>query len=215
MTAAQKRRLTHRLRRFLLLGLVALVGYLVGFAAAATLIGEQDTTQPAEIIVVLGSGLKEDGRPGPALTRRSRQGAALWHTGVAPLIMCTGGQSEYFPRTEAAACREILLAAGVPAVAILLEVRSRSTEENAIYSKQLLDRLGLSRIVLVSDSFHMLRARWLFQKQGIDPFASPVPADRLRDWRVYPAALIREFIAFNWQLFKDLFGIPWTHVKGI
>ena len=197
------------------MGVVAFVGYLAAFATTATVIGEQDTTQPAEIIIVLGSGLREDGRPGPALLRRSRHGATLWHEGVAPLILCTGGQSEYSSRTESAACREILLAAGVPADAILLEERSRSTEENAIYSKQVLHGLGLSRSVLVSDRFHMLRARWLFQKQGMDPFASPVPADRLRDLRVYPAALIREFIAFNWQLFKELFGIPWTHVRGI
>jgi len=215
MTAAQKGRLTHRIKRFLLLGILALVLYLLGFVLAATVIGEQDSAEPADIIIVLGSGLRKDGRPGPALLRRSRHGAALWHEGFAPLLFCAGGQSEYYPRTEAQACREILMAAGVLEEAILLEESSRSTEENAIYSKQLLDRLGLSRIVLVSDSFHMLRARWLFQKQGIEPFASPVPADRLRDPRDYPAALTREFIAFNWQLIKDLFGIPWTHVKGI
>lgn len=215
MTAAQKRRLAHRIKRFLLLGIAALVLYLLGFVLAAYFVGEQDSAEPSDIIIVLGSGLREDGRPGPALLRRSRHGAALWHEGFAPLILCTGGQSEYYPRTEAAACREILLTAGLPDEAILLEERSRSTEENAIYSKQLLDELGLSQVVLVSDSFHMLRARWLFQKQGIEPYASPVPADRLRDMRVYPAAIIREFVAFNWQLFKDLFGIPWTHIRGI
>lgn len=212
---AQKTNTQKRLKRLTLFILLAALLYFAAFTAAATIVGEQDTSQPAEIIIVLGSGLKEDGSPGPALSRRSRHGAALWHEGIAPLVMCTGGQSEYYPRTEAAACREILLAAGLPGDAILLEERSRSTEENAIYSKQLLDRLGLSRSVLVSDSFHMLRARWLFQKQGIDPFASPVPVDRLRDTRVYPTAIIREFVAFNWQLFKDLFGIPWTHVSGI
>lgn len=215
MTAAQKRRLAHRIKRFLLLGIAALVLYLLGFVLAAYFVGEQDSAEPSDIIIVLGSGLREDGRPGPALLRRSRHGAALWHEGFAPLILCTGGQSEYYPRTEAAACREILLTAGLPDEAILLKERSRSTEENAIYSKQLLDELGLSQVVLVSDSFHMLRARWLFQKQGIEPYASPVPADRLRDMRVYPAAIIREFVAFNWQLFKDLFGIPWTHIRGI
>ena len=159
--------------------------------------------------------MREDGRPGPALTRRTRHAAALWHDGIAPLVLCTGGQSEYYPRTEAAACREILLAAGLPDEAILTEERSRSTEENAIYSKRLLDDLRLSRLVLVSDSYHMLRAGWLFGMQGIETYASPVPADRIRGQLVYPYSLVREFIAFNWQLFKDLFRIPWTHVRGI
>ena len=141
--------------------------------------------------------------------------AGLWREGIAPLVLCTGGQSEYYPRTEADACREILLGAGLPAEAILVEERSRSTEENAIYSKRILDEGRLSRVVLVSDASHMLRARWLFHKQGIDTYASPVPTNRIRDARVYPLALIREFIAFNWQLFKDAFNIPWTHVRGI
>ena len=98
----------------------------------------QDSAEPADIIIVLGAGLKEDGRPGPALTRRTQHAAALWHEGIAPLVLCAGGQSEYYPRTEAAACREILIAAGLPDASILMEERSRSTEENAIYSQRLL-----------------------------------------------------------------------------
>lgn len=195
--------------------ILALVLYLVGFAIAAFMTGEQDTTEPADVIIVLGSGLRKDGQPGPALTRRTRRAADLWHEGIAPLVLCTGGQSEYYPRTEAAACREILLATGLPAAAILMEERSRSTEENAIYSKRILDEMQLARVVLVSDSYHMLRAGWLFRSQGIQSFASPVKSNRIRDPRVYPFSLVREFIAFNWQLFKDIFNIPWTHVRGI
>lgn len=212
---AQKAKIRNRFMRVLLFVFAAALLYFAAFIAAAHCTGRQDTAEPADIIVVLGSGLKEDGRPGPALTRRSRHGAALWHNSVAPLILCTGGQSEYYPRTEASACREILLGAGLPAEAILLEDRSRSTEENAIYSKRIMDELGLSRVVLVSDSYHMLRARWLFRGQGIAAFASPAPAERIRDPRHYPYSLVREFIAFNWQVFKDAFNIPLTHISGL
>jgi len=211
----KKNRIRRRIKRFLLFMFLAALLYFAAFASAVHFTGLQDTSQPADVIIVLGAGLREDGRPGPALTRRTRHAAALWHDGIAPLVLCTGGQSEYYPRTEAAACREILLAAGLPDEAILTEERSRSTEENAIYSKRLLDDLRLSRLVLVSDSYHMLRAGWLFGMQGIETYASPVPADRIRGPLVYPYSLVREFIAFNWQLFKDIFGIPWTHVRGI
>lgn len=213
--SAPKSKTQKRLTRLTLFIVLAALLYFAAFAIAVHVRGLQDSAQASDIIIVLGSGLRKDGRPGPALTRRSKHGAALWHDDVAPLVLCTGGQSEYVPRTEAAACREILLAAGLPPAAILLEERSRSTEENAIYSKPILEDRGLSRVVLVSDASHMLRARWLFSKQGIEAFASPVPANRIRDPRVYPAALIREFIAFNWQLFKDALRIPWTHVRGI
>ena len=214
-TTAPKSKTRKRLKRMALFILFACLLYFAAFATAVHFTGLQDSAEAADIIIVLGAGLKEDGRPGPALTRRTRHAAALWHEGIAPLVLCTGGQSEYYPRAEAAACREILLGAGLPAAAILMEERSRSTEENAIYSQRLLHDLELSRIVLVSDSYHMLRARWLFAMQGIDAFASPAPADRIHGRLVYPYSLVREFVAFNWQLFKEAFGIPLTHVRGI
>jgi len=189
--------------------------YFAVFISAVHFTGLQDNAESADIIIVLGAGLREDGRPGPALTRRTRHAAALWHEGIAPLVLCAGGQSEYYPRTEAAACREILIASGLPEGAVLTEERSRSTEENAIYSERLLDDLGLSRIVLVSDSYHMLRAGWLFNGRDLETFASPAPADRIRGRLVYPYSLAREFLAFNWQLFKELFNIPLTHISGI
>ncbi len=214
-TSAQKTKTRKRIKRLTLGILAAALLYFVGFIAAAHVIGSRDNRKNADIIIVLGAGLNDDGRPGPALTRRSLHGAALWHDDIAPLILCAGGQSEYYPRTEADACRELLLGAGLPDHAILMEGRSRSTEENAIYSKLLLDELGLSRAVLVSDSYHVLRAGWLFSLQGVSAAASPVPAQRIRGRSVYPYSLIREFIAFNWQLFKDAFRIPWTHVRGV
>lgn len=198
---------------FIILSAAAL--YLIVFIIAVHFYGTIDTTQEADAIVVLGAGLLRDGRPGWALTRRSLQAADLWHAGIAPYIICTGGQAESFPRSEAAACREILRASQVPTSAILLEEQSRSTEENAIYSRRIMDGLGIADVVLVSDSYHMLRAGWLFQLQGISTFRSPVPARRIRSPLSYPYSLIREFVAFNWQLFKEIFQIPVTHLKGV
>ena len=212
---AKKSKTRKRLKRLTLFILLASLLYFAAFATAVHVTGLRDSAAPADIIIVLGAGLKEDGRPSPALTRRTQHAAALWHEGIAPLVLCAGGQSEYYPRTEAAACREILIAAGLPAAAILMEERSRSTEENAIYSQRLLDDLGLSRIVLVSDSYHLLRAGWLFTGRGMKTLASPVPANRIHGGLVYPYSLAREFLAFNWQLFKELFNIPLTHISGI
>ena len=204
-----------RKRHILLLVILAALFYFSAVIAAIHFTGNIDRTRESDVIIVLGAGLRHDGRPSWALTRRSRQGAELWKQGIAPTILCTGGMAESYPRTEASACREILLAAGVPASAILLEEQSRSTEENAIYSKRILDARDLGTAVLVSDSFHMLRASWLFQLQGIATVASPVPADRIQQPLFYPYSLVREFLAFHWHLFKEVFGIPLTHLTGI
>ncbi len=204
-----------RIRRILLLSILAALLYFCAFVLIVHHTGEQDTRAESDVIIVLGAGLLRDGRPGWALTRRSRQGAELWHDGIAPYVLCTGGQAESYPRSEASACREILLASGLPAAAILMEDGSRSTEENAIFSRRLLDGMGLARVVLVSDSYHMMRASWLFRQQGLETFTSPVPANRIHYPLFYPYSLLREFLAFHWQLLKEALGIPLTHLNGI
>ena len=55
-----------------------------------------------------------------------------------PHVLCTGAQADGYPRSEADACREVLMREGVPESAIWLEDESRSTEENAINSTQIL-----------------------------------------------------------------------------
>ena len=202
-------------KRLILIMLMAGTLYFLVFIVAVHFYGTIDTAQEAEVIVVLGAGLLRDGRPGWALTRRSLHAADLWRAGNAPYVLCAGGQAQPFPRSEAAACRELLLANRVPASAILLEERSRSTEENAIYSRQILNAMGLEQVVLVSDSYHMLRASWLFQLQGISTYRSPAPARLIRAPLSYPYSLAREFLAFNWQLIKEAFKIPVTHLSGV
>ena len=201
-------------RRFFPGLFAAMLIYFIGFMALVQFFGAQDTAQRSDVIIVLGAGLRRDGRPSSTLTKRSQHGAALWKSGLAERVVCTGGQAKTYPRSEAEACREVLLRNGVPAAAIILEDRSRSTEENAIFSKSLMDGLGLKSAVLVSDSYHMLRANWLFQRQGIQISRSSVPASRANYLMLYPYAL-REFGAIHWQALKDALGLPLTHLPGI
>ena len=214
-TLWQKPKTRKRLQRLVLSIVAAALLYFLAFIATIHHTGTQDTTQESDVIIILGAGLLRDGRPGWALTRRSRQAADLWHAGIAPYIICTGGQAESYPRSEASACREILLSTGIPTSAILMEEHSRSTEENAIFSRRIFEQVGFGDAVLVSDSYHMLRASWLFRHQGINSTSSPVPAHRIRHPLSYPQSLIREFLAFHWHLIKELLQIPLTHLSGI
>ena len=202
-------------KRLCCLLLLAVALYFAIFVSAVRIVGSRDTAQEADAIVVLGAGLLRDGRPGWALTRRSLHAADLWSAGIAPYIICTGGQAESFPRSEAAACREILRSSQVPASAILLEELSRSTEENAIYSKRIIEAMNFADVALVSDNYHMLRASWLFQMQGIETFYSPAPARRMRPPLSYAYSVIREFAAFNWHFVKEALQIPVTRLEGV
>ncbi len=189
--------------------------YCAGFLAAIHIAGTQDNTRPADVIIVLGAGLRRDGRPGPALTRRSLHAAELWRAGIAPAVICAGGRAESSPRSEADACRELLQRQGLPQSAIFLEDNSRSTEENALFSSQLMTARGWNSAVLVSDSYHMLRASWLFALQDVEAYASPVPATQIHHPLAYFRSLLREFLAFHWQFIKEALNLPVTHLNGL
>ncbi|MDX1996013.1 MAG: YdcF family protein [bacterium] len=200
----------HLVRFVLVVGLVwGLVAVGLGLLVYTT--GESDTSQPSDVIIVLGSGLRRNGSPGDALTRRSVWAAQLYQQGIAENIICTGGIGRNQRRSEASACREILLARGVPDSAILLEEQSKSTEENALYSAEIMAANDWSSAVLVTDSFHMLRADWIFDQVGVEHSRSPVPREWVR--RLWYARLFtREIIALHWQAFQDVFNLNVTRV---
>jgi uncharacterized SAM-binding protein YcdF (DUF218 family) len=187
---------------------LALVVFLV---FAIHFYGQVDRAQNADVIVVLGAGLRPDDSPGPALTRRSNLGADLWEQGRAAAIICTGGITDRATISEAEGCEQILLARGVPPEAILLEDTSRSTEENALNARAMMQARGWQTVLLVSDSYHLLRAQWIFEQVGIPVSISPVLVEDIPPID-YVVAVGREVLAFHWQAFKVVFRLPFTHI---
>lgn len=137
----------------------------------------------ADAIVVLGGGVqggRSGWRSGPHLRAgadRVWYGAQLYHAGRAPLIVLSGGDSGWSDsdEPEAKAAARFLQDLGVPESAIVLEGRSRNTEENAAFSKQALDERHAQSILLVTSALHMPRALALFRAQSIQ--ATPAPTD--------------------------------------
>jgi uncharacterized SAM-binding protein YcdF (DUF218 family) len=184
------------------LGLISIIHYT----------GTIDEAHSADVIIVLGAGLTRSGRPDWALTGRSTHAAELWQQGYADKIICTGGVGNGQTRSEADACREVLNRHGVPSSVIFLEDKSRSTEENAIFSYQIMQANHWQTALLVSDSYHVFRARYIFASEGMDVFLSPVPAERIRSRSFYISSVLREVAALHWQLFKNIFNLQVTHV---
>lgn len=173
--------------------------------------GDIVTAQPADVIIILGSGLRRDGRAGDALWRRSVWGARLYQQGYADAIICTGGIGYGQTRSESDACRAILMDEGVPAEAIFIEEKSHSTEENALYAQQIMTQHHFQTAILVTDSFHMLRASWIFDLQGVNYTRAPVP----RGWvarRFFVQHFARELIALHWQAVKTFFNLPISNI---
>ncbi len=152
-------------RAALALALIALTA-IGALAALIVIYGAQDQARPADVIIVLGAG--EAGTQ-----RRAQRAAQLYQDGIAPFVLCSGGYRGPDGRREAEVCADLVRTADVPASAIVLEPRSRTTEQNARYAAEILRARGWRDAIVVSDGFHLLRARWLFSREGVTVWTSP------------------------------------------
>jgi uncharacterized SAM-binding protein YcdF (DUF218 family) len=69
---------------------------------------------------------------------------------------------------------EFIEAQGVPRNIVRLETTSKSTRENALYSKGMIGEMPTPVVLLTSD-YHMYRARRCFEKLGIQVIPRPFP----------------------------------------
>jgi uncharacterized SAM-binding protein YcdF (DUF218 family) len=149
--------------------------------------GGRDESRAADAIVVLGAA-QYDGVPSPIFEARLAHAVDLYHRGIAPILVVTGGKLPADRTTEAAAARTYALANGVPDEAILVEDRGRTTLESLRSVAAMLESRGLTSAVFVSDRTHMLRVLKIARAEGMEGFGSPTttspsessPIDRLR-----------------------------------
>ena len=173
--------------------------------------GAHDQAQPSDAIVVLGARVELDGQPGPDLGSRTLHAVDLFHRGLAPYLICTGGY-EGDRLSAAAVARRLAIAQGVPADRVLLADGSMTTGEDAASAKKLMAARGLDTGILVSHPLHLERARLLFEDQGITIYTSPTSIDlKAIPWRTRAWLTAREAVGIVWIGLEEL-GVPyeWT-----
>ena len=93
--------------------------------------------QPGKADVIVGFGNFND--------NIARRAAELYHQGLAPKILFTGGLGRntlgLLPETEAARFARVAMECGVPDQDIIREDKSTNTAENILFTKQLLEAL--------------------------------------------------------------------------
>lgn len=175
------------MRRALLASLLALSG--CGMPLGRELFVHPGRAQPADAIVVLGNRppRRPDGAVADETARRVRRGVELFHQGLAPRLVVTGGPAPG-GGTEAEVMSAYARELGVPADAITEEGESRTTRQNARYTFRLLcaSEEGCARdVIVVTSPYHLRRALRLFECAG---FRAQGAATELPDDAGYQAS---------------------------
>jgi uncharacterized SAM-binding protein YcdF (DUF218 family) len=131
--------------------------------------------EPADAIVVFAGGVGESGKAGGGYQERVKQAVDLYRAGYASHMIFSSGYS--FAFREAEVMRDLALAHGVPAEAIVLETHAANTYENVVFARRILDRQGWERILLVSSPYHIRRAllTWHRTAPAVSVVPTPVP----------------------------------------
>lgn len=175
--------------------------WLLGVAAWIIWVGDRDQAAPADAIIVLGAAAY-DAKPSPVFEERIRHGLDLYRQGYAPKLIFTGGFGGAGARfSESQVARRYALKQEIPARDILIENRSRTTRQNLVEAKRLMDAHGMHRAILVSDPLHMARALRLSEELGIDALASSTPSTRFRSFHTSWRFLAQEIYFFHRDLF--------------
>ncbi|MDP9086452.1 MAG: YdcF family protein [Pseudomonadota bacterium] len=140
--------------------------------------------------------MRAGGRPSAALQHRI-DGALLWarkhHNAV---IMPTGGVGDAGP-SEAVAMKHVLVASGIKASRIVLELTGRDTLESVRRCDAILRKRGdCGRVVICTSTYHQLRCAMLFRLLGYRAITPKVPNSMDRLSRAsYAKLLVKELIA--------------------
>ncbi|HDR1800301.1 YdcF family protein [Pasteurella multocida] len=132
--------------------------------------------QQAQAIVLLGGGLRDSKELYDKLTvsaiplERVRYAAYLQKQTQLPLLI-TGSSPKGISEAQIMA-NELNTFFSVPTTWV--EGKARTTKENALFSREILEKEGIKRVIVVTNQWHMQRAKLLFEQQGFEVLPASV-----------------------------------------
>jgi uncharacterized SAM-binding protein YcdF (DUF218 family) len=158
--------------RLLLGGVLVLAGVIGVTAVQVWRLARVDYRRPVDVIVVLGAA-QYDGSPSPIFAARLKHAQQLYADGYAHTIVTVGGRRVGDGFTEASAGRRYLADRGIPARNLVAVGVGSDTLESLRAVSARAEQLGWRTALLVSDPWHLLRARTMARDAGLDCWTSP------------------------------------------
>lgn len=158
--------------------------------------GMNNTPRNADLGVVLGNKVNEDGTLSARLQKRLERALTLYKNGQVKMLFVSGGHGlEGF--NEGDKMRDFLIRKGIPPAAIITDNQGDNTLKTVQNTAKLKSNYHIESIIVVSQYYHITRTKMLFRKNGFDKVFGASP--EYLEWRD-GYSLIREFVAFYTEL---------------
>jgi len=124
----------------------------------------------ANTALVMGAA-QYNGVPSPVFMRRLEKAHELYLSGCVKKIVVTGGKLYDDKFSEGETGFKYLTTLGVPKEDVQYETKSKTSYENILYSKPLINE---SNIIIVSDDYHVYRSKYIARLFGFKVEVAPV-----------------------------------------
>lgn len=175
--------------KYLFLGFIT---WFVTHSIVITIDGLINTKQKADLAVILGNKVNEDGTLSERLKARVDCGFDLYKLGQVKKILVSGGLGKE-GYCEGTKMKEYLIRKGVPNSVIFVDDKGKNTLLTVRNTLSLRDSIEFESIIVVSQYYHLTRTKMLFRKNGFDQVWGASPSYfEMRDFY----SIFREFFAF-------------------
>ena len=166
---------------------------------------KRKTEYDKDFIIILGCSISKKGGLLPLLKQRTNKAIRFaWDqeiaTGKMAKYVPSGGQGNDEVISEGSAIELYLLSHGAENYEVYAEKKSMNTYENMLFSKRIIDEVDSdASVAFATTNYHVFRSGILARKVGLN--AEGIASST--KWYYWPAALIREYVAFLKMFVKE------------
>lgn len=146
--------------------------------------------------IVLGAAVW-DNKPSPVLRERINHAIWLYDNNYVDKIIFTGGKGEGSKYSESEISRDYAIKNDVSSDDMIIETKSRITEENIKYAYEIATEKNLKTFTIVSDPLHMKRAMLMAKNTEINAYSSPTPSSVYKTLNSQVPFLLRELFFYT------------------
>lgn len=183
-------------RRITLIIISIALLYSVGQLYDIHRVGHLDRNRTADCAIVLGAAAWHD-KPSPVLKERLNHAIQLYKSGKVEKLILTGGYGKGADYAESEVSQKYCIQAGIPEEHIFAETKSINTVENLQEAKLIMAEKGFENALIVSDPWHLKRARRMASDLDLHVYNSATTTTRFKTFGSKTKFLFTEFALYH------------------